>query len=198
MQKTEKINAAKMKPPERITIAMDEDTFGTFKKMKDELGISQSELMREALKFYSKHKTLFEFIDDKKVYTHAEMLSAGEHIILDIDHWLLFLSFVESHPDKEKFWELHREVCQAHAEQFKHKFYRTEHILKRLETCNFFKLNKTTKNEFTLVLGSDVPKKFVKTELEEIFGGMGFRVEIKEDFSKLRVNVLHEAGVGKR
>ncbi len=187
-----------MKAPERITIAMDEDTFSIFKKMRDDLGISQSELMREALKFYSKHKTLFESIEDKKVYTHAEMLSAGEHIILDIDHWLLFLSFIESHPEKEKFWELHKSICEAHAEQFKHKFYRVEYILKRLETCNFFKLNKTSKNEFTLVLGSDVPKKFVKTELEEIFGGMGFRVEIKEDFSKLRVKVLHETEVGKR
>jgi len=79
-----------MKAPERITIAMDEETFEIFKKMKDKFGISQSELMREALKFYSKHKTLFEFVEDKKVYTHAGMLSAGEHLILDIDHWLLF------------------------------------------------------------------------------------------------------------
>jgi hypothetical protein len=186
-----------MKAPERITIAMDEDTIEIVKKMKEDLGISQSELMREALKFYSKHKTLFESIEDKKVYTHAEMLSAGEHIILDIDHWLLFLSFIESHPEKEKFWELHREVCQAHAEQFKHKLYRAEYILKRLETCNFFKLSKTTKNAFTLVLGSDVPKKFVKTELDEIFAGMGFNVDIKEDFAKLRVKVLHEAEVAK-
>ncbi len=59
-----------------------------------------------SIKFYSRHKTLFESIEDKKVYTHAEMLSAGEHVILDIDHWLLFLGFVESHPEKDKFWEL--------------------------------------------------------------------------------------------
>jgi hypothetical protein len=181
-----------MKAPERITIAMDEDTFGIFKKMRDDLGISQSELMREALKFYSKHKTLFESIEDKKVYTHAEMLSAGEHIILDIDHWLLFLSFIESHPEKDKFWDLHKVICEAHAEQFKHKFYRVEHILKRLETCNLFKLNKRSKTEFTLVLGSDVPKKFVKTELEVLFDGMGCQVELKEDFSKLRVKVLQD------
>ncbi|HID20106.1 MAG TPA: CopG family transcriptional regulator, partial [Methanophagales archaeon] len=63
---------------------------------------------------------------------------------------------------------------------------------KRLETCNLFKLNRRSKKEFTLVLGSDMPKKFVKTELEEIFDGMGFQVEIKEDFSKLRVKVLQE------
>jgi len=87
---------------------MDEDTFGIFKKMREDLGISQSELMREALKFYSKQKELFESIEYKKVYTHAEMLSAGEHIILDIDHWLLFLSFIESHPEKDKFWKLHK------------------------------------------------------------------------------------------
>ncbi|MCD6456040.1 MAG: hypothetical protein J7K81_04545 [Methanophagales archaeon] len=68
-----------------------------------------------------------------------------------------------------------------------------EYILKRLEACNFSKLRKTSKSDFTLVLGSDVPKKFVKTELEEIFAaGMGFQVEIKEDFSKLRVKVLHD------
>jgi len=29
-------------------------------------------------------------------------------------------------------------------------------------------------------------------ELEQIFRGMGFQVEIKEDFAKLRMKVLHE------
>ena len=182
----------RMKSPERITIALDEETAGLFKKMKEDLRLSQSELMRESLKFYGKHKSLFEFVEDKQVYTHAEMLSVGEHIILDIDHWVLFLNFIETHPEKEKFWELHREVCQAHAEQFKHKLYNAESILKRLETCNFFKLSKRSKEEFTLIFGSDLPKKFVRIELEEIFKGMGFMVEIKEDFSKLRVKVIHD------
>ena len=181
-----------MKSPERITIALDEETASLFKKMKEDLGVSQSELMREALKFYGKHKTLFEFAEDKNVYTHAEMLSAGEHVILDIDHWILFLNFIDSHPDKERFWNLHKEVCRAHAEQFKHKLYNAESILKRLETCNLFKMSKTGKSEFTLIFGSDAPKKFVRTELEEIFSGMGFNVDIKEDFSKLRLKVIHD------
>jgi hypothetical protein len=172
-----------MKSPERITIALDEETAGLFKKMKEDLGMSQSELMRASLKFFGKHK---------KVYTHAEMLSAGEHVILDIDHWILFLNFIESHPEKEKFWNFHKEVCQAHAEQFKHKLYNAESIIRRLEICNLFKMNKTGKSEFTLIFGSDAPKKFVRTELEEIFSGMGFIVEIKEDFSKLRVKVIHD------
>jgi len=187
------INAGdEMKSPERITIALDEETAGLSKKMKEDLGMSQSELMRESLKFFGKHKMLFDFAEDKKVYTHAEMLSAGEHVILDIDHWIMFLSFIETHPDKEKFWNMHKEVCRAHAEQFKHKLFNAESILKRLEICNLFNMSKTGKNEFTLIFGSDAPKKFVRIELEEIFAGMGFLVEIKDDFSKLRVKVIHD------
>ncbi|HJH27046.1 MAG TPA: CopG family transcriptional regulator [Methanophagales archaeon] len=182
-----------MKPPEGVTVALDEETFEVFKKMKDELRVSQSELMREALKFYSKYRTLFEPVDAEKVRTYIEMLSTGEHIIMDIDHWLLFLNFIESHPDNEKFWESHKAICEAHAEQFKYKLYHdAEYVLKRLEACNLFKLSENSENAFTLVLGPDVTRKFIKTELEEIFGGMGFKVNIKEDLAKLRVRVLHD------
>lgn len=182
----------KMKPPERVTIAMDEDTFQIFKRMKDESKVSQSELMREALKFYCKYRTLFEHVDAEKVRTYIEMLSTGEHIIMDIDHWLLFLNFIESHPDNEKFWKSHKAICEAHAEEFEHKLYRAEGILKRLEACNLFKLREDSENAFNLVLGPDITRRFIKTELEEIFGGMGLKVEIKEDLAKLRVRVLHD------
>jgi hypothetical protein len=181
-----------MPAPERITVAMDEETFKMFKKMQEELGISQSELVREALKFYSKHRTLFESIEDRKVYTHAEMLKLGEHVIMDIDHWLLFLKFMETHPEKEQFWELNKSICEAHSEQFKHKYFRVESVLKRLEACNFFTVTQVSKNEFTLVLISDVLKTFVKALLEETLSDMGFTVEIKEDLAKLRLKVVDE------
>jgi len=183
----------KMKPPERVTVALDEDTFAVFKKMRDDLGISQSELMREALKFYCEYRTLFEPVDAEKVRTYIEMLSTGEHIIMDIDHWLLFLNFIKSHPDNEKFWKSHEAICEAHADQLKYKHnHDAEYVLKRLEACNLFKLSKESENAFTLVLGPDITRRFIKTELEEIFGGMGLKVEIKEDLAKLRVRVLHD------
>lgn len=179
-----------MKAPERVTISMDEETSRLFKKLRDELGVSQSELMRESLKFYNQHRKIFDFIEDRKLYTHAEMLSAGEHVILDIDHWLLFLSFIETHPDAEKFWEKHKDVCKAHAEQFRYRLYNADVILKRLEACNLFKLSKSSDNEYTLILSSDLSKKFVRTEVEEILKGMGFSIELKEDFGKIRVKLL--------
>ena len=181
-----------MTAPERITVAMDEETSEMMKKMRDELGVSQSEFIRNALKFYGKYRMLIESQEDKKMYTHAEMLKVGEHVIVDIDHWLLFLRFIETHPEKEKFWELNKPIYEAHAEQFKHKSYRVEDVLKRLEACNYFTLNKVSKNDYTLILSSDVLKNFVKTLLEETFSGMGFKMEIREDLAKLRVKVLQE------
>ncbi|HDS45552.1 MAG TPA: CopG family transcriptional regulator [Methanomicrobia archaeon] len=182
-----------MTAPERITVAMDDETFMMFKKLQEVLGISQSELVRQAVKFYSKYRVLIESMEDKKMYTHAEMLKVGEHVIVDIDHWLLFLRFMETHPDKEQFWELNKPIYEAHAEFFKHKSYGVEDVLKRLEACNYYTLNQVSRNDYTLILSSDVLKKFVKTLLEETFRGMGFTVELKEDFAKLRVKVLSEA-----
>jgi hypothetical protein len=182
-----------MKLPERVTIVLDEETVELFKEAKKELRVSQSELMREALKFYCKYRMLFEAIDEAVVRTYIEMLSSGEHIIVDIDHWLLFLTFIDSHQEKDKFWTLHRDVCLAHAEQFKYRQYPVESILKRLEACNLFTLRKDSEDSFTLVLGSDIVRQFIKTEIEVIFGGMSFKVEIKEDLAKLRMSVSKDS-----
>ena len=65
-------------------------------------------------------------------------------------------------------------------------------MLKRLEACNFFTVTQVSKNEFTLVLSSDVLKTFVKALLEETLTGMGFKVGIKEDLAKLRLKVVDE------
>jgi hypothetical protein len=179
-----------MKTPERITVALDEETFTIFKKMQDELKISQSELIRESLRFYNKYRVLIESVEDNKMYTHTEMLRVGEHIIVDIDHWMLFLKFIASHPEEEQFWELNKPIYGAHAEQFGQQGYSIEDVLRRLEACNYFTVSQVSENDYTLILGSDVLKKFLKTLLEETLKGMGFHVAIKEDFAKLRVKVL--------
>ena len=180
------------KVPEKfvVTISFDDESAAIFRDLKKEIGISQSELMRTALKFYSRHKALFESVGGEKIYIYSEMLSDGEHIILDMDHWILFLKFIESHPDDETFWEMHKRVSQAHAEEFIHKNHDVEVVLRRLEACNFFKLSRASGTDFTLILGYDVPKKFIRDELEDIFSRMGSQAEIREDLSKIRVKIV--------
>ncbi|MEX2721071.1 MAG: ribbon-helix-helix protein, CopG family [Candidatus Wukongarchaeota archaeon] len=176
-----------MKNPVRVTIALDDECHSIFNRLRKQSNQSQSEIIRNALKFYSSYQDLENF-DIKKVKIYVEMLAESEHVILDIDHLIAFLSLIEMHPEKEKFWELHREIARSHAEQFKGRS--EEYILKRLETANFFKINRSGEKEFTLIFGNDVMKKFMKIFLEEVFTGVGIKAEIKEDLTKLRITII--------
>ena len=173
--------------PTRITVAFDKPTADLLEKISIEAQASQSEIMRRALKFYNENKALEDPVTKKKVHAYLDMLLTGEHVILDVDHWLMFLRLIASSPEKEKFWSEHKDVARAHWEQLKTKVHSPEEMLTRLEVCNFYRLTKNGPNDYTLVLVSEVSKDFIRIFLEEYFGAMGVKAEIKENLTKLRV-----------
>jgi hypothetical protein len=175
--------------PTRITVAFDKNTADLLEKISADAQVSQSETMRRALKFYSENKVLEDPTTKKKIQFYLDMLLTGEHIILDIDHWLMFLRLIPTSPEKQQFWKEHREVARAHWEQLKNKVHSTEDLLARLEACNFYRLTKNAPNDFTLVLVSEVSKDFIRIFLEDYFAAMGVKAEIKENLTKLRVTV---------
>ncbi len=175
--------------PTRITVAFDKTTADLLEKISTETQVSQSEIMRRALKFYNENKALQDPATKKKIHAYLDMLLTGEHIILDVDHWLMFLQLIASSSEKEKFWAEHKEVARAHWEQLKTKVHSPEEMLERLEVCNFYRLTKNAPNDFTLVLVSEVSKDFIRIFLEEYFAAMGVKAEIKENLTKLRVTV---------
>ena len=181
--------SGKMVNPTRITVAFDKTTADLLEKISAEAQVSQSETMRRALKFYSENNLLGDPTIKKKIHVYLDMLLTGEHVILDVDHWLMFLRLIPSSPEKEQFWKEHREVARAHWEQLKNKVHSTEDLLTRLEACNFYRLTKNAPNDFTLVLGSEVSKDFIRIFLEEYFAAMGVKAEINENLTKLRVTV---------
>jgi Arc/MetJ-type ribon-helix-helix transcriptional regulator len=176
-----------MKIPDRITIALDEETSDLIAKLRKEKKSSQSELIRQALRFYWENRGLVDASLKNKTKFYTDLLLSGEHVILDVDHWLLFLELVESSPKNEYFWEKHREVAKSHAAQLSSKVLSVEELLARLEACNFFKVAKNSESDFTLILGSETTKKFIKMFIEEYFLAAGLKVEVKEDLAKLRV-----------
>lgn len=177
-------NGITMKNPPRISIVLDNETYAIFNELKESFS-SVSEFFRELLKFYSKFRFL-ENYELFKIKTYVEMLSEGEHVILDIDHLVAFLRFIKNHPESYEFWKVHENISKAHADEFKDKD--LEFILKRLETCNFFRLN-VKEGEYTLVMSNEEVKEFIKKFLEGVFEGMGQKFEIKEEFAKLRIKV---------
>ncbi|HMK45548.1 MAG TPA: ribbon-helix-helix protein, CopG family [Methanocella sp.] len=186
-----------MKSPIRVTISFDEQTFENFESLKNELKVSQSELIRRAIRFYFENRMTLANGNRERTKEYVDMLSEGEHVILDIDHWLLLLKMVESSTDQAEFWNTHREIARSHAEQLSKKVMTPEALLKRLETCNFFKISTSSSpDEYTLLTGPGTQRRFIREFLEETFANMGFTAIIKEDYSKLRV-ILKE-GAGKK
>jgi hypothetical protein len=176
--------------PTRITVAFDQSTASLLEKISKETELSQSEIMRRALRFYNENKVMLDPGIRKKTYAYMDLLLSGEHVILDVDHWLLFLNLIESSPEQEKFWSAHRAAAQSHKEQLKSKVHTAEDVLTRLETCNFFRMAKNSEKDFTLILGSEVPKKFVKILIEEFFSAIGVKAEIKENLAKLNATIM--------
>jgi hypothetical protein len=173
--------------PTRVTVAFDKATVELLEKISSESNVSQSEIMRRAIKFYSENKSLEDPAIKKKIHAYLDMLLNGEHIIVDVDHWLMFLGLIASSPEREKFWSAHREVARAHWEQLKTKVHSADEMLARLEICNFYRLIKNAPNDYTLVLVSETSKDFIRIFLEEYFAAMGVKAEIKENLTKLRV-----------
>ena len=178
-----------MTNPTRITVAFDKPTADLLEKISTQDQVSQSETMRRALKFYSENKALTDPTTKKKINAYQDLLLSGEHIILDVDHWLMFLRLIASSPQKDTFWAEHKEVARSHWEQLKTKVHSPEEMLTRLEVCNFYRLTKNAPNDYTLVLVSEVSKDFIRIFLEEYFAAMGVRAEIKENLTKLRVTI---------
>jgi hypothetical protein len=171
----------------RITTSMDEGTYSKLKELMDGHDRSKSKTIRDAIDFYAKYKG--EGIEDKKIDLYMELLSSGEHIILDVDHWIMFLRILEGSMAPGDFWKVHEDIASSHADQFSRNLRNFEEVLKRLEACNLFKLRKASNTEYTLILGSAPSKKFIKILLERVAEGMKSNVKIKEDFSKLRIEL---------
>jgi Arc/MetJ-type ribon-helix-helix transcriptional regulator len=182
-----------MKRPTTITASLDEETKEIFERLIEESGLSRSKMVREALRFYARNRETFEKAGGEKIRVYTELLSSGEHVILDLDHWALFLKELEnleSSSNADEFWKVHTDIAISHAEQLGQKIDSVEGLLRRLEICNFFKLGKTSEREFTIILGSKTGKEFIKTFLENALKKMGFKVKITGGYSKLRVTLM--------
>ncbi|TDA33112.1 MAG: CopG family transcriptional regulator [Hadesarchaea archaeon] len=174
-----------MPPPIRLSVALDKETDEILKKLVQQSGMTCSALIRFALKFFSSYGELLK--DPEKVRIWMDLLQGGEHVILDVDHWLLFFKYLERSENREKFYKECQEVSKSHAEQL--SSLSLPQYLKRIEACNFFRIGQVSEKEFTLVLNVEASKRFVKELLMHTLEGMGYRVKIKEDKAKLRLRV---------
>lgn len=70
---------------DRVTVSLDEDAKSTLEELTDRIDESRSELIRKAIAFYAANFKSANASDSDHLQTYYEMLSTGEHVLLDID-----------------------------------------------------------------------------------------------------------------
>jgi hypothetical protein len=182
-----KLLSGKMPNPTRVTVAFDKPTAELLEKISTENGVSQSETMRRALKFYSQNKALEDPANKKKTNAYLDMLLSGEThnrrrrslANVSAPHPIL--------PRKGAVLERTPRTRTGTLGATKNQSTLHRGHAGPLEACNFYRLIKNGPNDFTLVLVSEVSKDFIRVFLEEYFAAMGAKVEVKENLTKLRV-----------
>ncbi len=152
-----------MKKQKRITAPLGESTIKFLEKITAQENLSDSEIIRRTLNSYNENRAF----PKEKVATCMDLLLNGEHVLMDIENWFLFLDFIESSQTRKYSGRSNRGIARSNGEQLKNQVVTVENLLKRLEVCNFFKVIKISENNFTLILRSELTKKFIMIFLEE-------------------------------
>ena len=61
--------------------------------------------------------------------------------------------------------------------------------LERFENCNWFRLQKNSENEFTLVLNSEMSGRFVEFTVSHLLNTMGYKADLKTHRGKIRIRL---------
>lgn len=176
-------------PPSRITFAFDKEEDALLRRVSKDADTSVSELIRRAVKFYCKYRSMIEGDTERKLGNYLDMLPSGEHLIVDIAHWILFMEMVQALPDNDEFWDSCARIAKDHAEEFRGKIETPQAVLERLEDCNFFRLQRNSESEFTLILNSEISRRFVQITTGQLLAAMGYKAELKASFGKIRVRL---------
>ncbi|MFY4813715.1 ribbon-helix-helix protein, CopG family [Haloarcula argentinensis] len=173
-------------PTDRVTVSLDEETKETLESLTDRTGESQSQLIREAIAFYAANFDSAHASDSDHLQTYYEMLSTGEHVLLDIDLLHALLSqFPDSDERDEEVLEMIDQVAQYHAQEYAERFDSLEDVLEWLSLCGFLTVRRDEKGSFHVVFPSESVRWLMIRFIRGSITDLPFEIEIEESVSKV-------------
>lgn len=170
---------------EKLTVTLEKSLLDDIEEITENENRSRSEVVRTALEFYFKNENL-RSMEDNKLEEYIDLLENKDHIILDMDRWLVFLEQINI--DDEEFKNKNRRISETHTSEFYPKIKNFEDLLRRLERCNLFKLNKTSDDNYTIATDSKAVE-FIERVILDYADALGFDIETEKSLSKIRVRV---------
>ena len=173
----------------RICVNFDDESLAIIESYKLKYKGSMANLIRRAIKCLEFCEESQEKASLEKITAYIDFLAKMEHVIIDIAVGKAIFSEIGG--GSENFWNEIYKIGEEHSMEFQDKGLRTvEQILEYIEKTNWYKLSIDSENSFTLILAVSEASNFVKTFFEGVFKKYPKKVEIKEEFKKIRIRIL--------
>jgi len=179
-------------PGDRVTVSLDDDAKSALGGLVEQTDESRSELIREAIKFYAANFESARASDSDHLHTYYEMLSTGEHVLLDVDLLHVFLSQVEDPEDRDdEFLEMIDQVAQYHAQEYVERFDSLEEVLDWLSLCGFLTVRRAEEGSYHVVFPSESLRWFMVRFIRGSVTDFPFDVTVEESVSKVLFTESH-------
>jgi predicted transcriptional regulator len=173
-------------PGDRVTVSLDEDAKSALEGLTERTDGSRSELIREAIGFYAANFDSARASDSDHLQTYYEMLSTGEHVLLDVDLLHAFLSQVADPATRsDEFLETIDQVAQYHAAEYAERFDSLGDVLEWLSLCGFLTVRRAEEGSYHVVFPSEELRWFMVRFIRGSVADLPFEVEIEESVSKV-------------
>lgn len=173
---------------DRLSVSLNDKSLAIIQKYLTKYDTSQADIIRRALYWMDIIEETTEKVSVESILTYVDYLANSEHLILDIAHWRAI--FIEIGDGSKKFWDDVYKTGDFHRKEYFDKGIRdVKQILKYVEKTNWYTLKEDSKNSFTLVLAIPESARFIKTFFDGFFSNFPQKVEIAEEYMKLRINI---------
>ncbi|MFD1600132.1 ribbon-helix-helix protein, CopG family [Halobellus rarus] len=173
-------------PGDRVTVSLDEDAKNALEGLTEQTDESRSEVIREAIAFYAANFDSARASDSDHLQTYYEMLSTGEHVLLDVDLLHAFLNQVAGPEDRDgEFLDTIDQVAGYHASEYAERFDSLEDVLDWLSLCGFLTVRRAEAGSYHVVFPSEQLRWFMVRFIRGSVVDLPFEVEIEESVSKV-------------
>ncbi|MFC4358903.1 ribbon-helix-helix protein, CopG family [Halobium salinum] len=174
-------------PTNRLTISLDDEAEAALDDLVARTDESRSEVVRRALTFYAANFEAASADAGPNLEAYHQMLSSGEHVLLDVDFLHCFLDYVEDgsgEPNSAFLAEADR-VSDYHAHEYEQRFGSLGELLDWLSFCGFLTVRRTEGSTYHVVFPSESVKWFMLRFVERSSANLPFELTIEEGVSKV-------------
>ena len=173
---------------QRVTVSLDDDSQAALETLLAETGNGQSEIVRRALAFYAANFEAAGASPSDNLEQYYQMLTSGEHVLLDVDFLHAFLehSYVSGDPDPA-FVDAADRVSDYHAREYTQRFDSVGEVLEWLSFCGFLDVRSEEGDVYHIVFPSEAIRWFMTRFLERSTVDLPTEIEIEQGVSKVIV-----------